>query len=195
MVFTQIKSFTLSGGGASIRAGAASDRPASYGEVISASGASGDPTQDFPANSFFNIYVDVILPGLGAGGGSLTLINNTPLLVENPGITSFPPKVVYIHGNPTAVPLVFQSDDPALGAHAGDTFGILTLAGHGVGFDQNNAADGKQFENEVAAETEMAVDQQYGGWAPGLTVASPEPAALSLMLLGAIGLLRRNRPA
>ena len=83
-MFTQIHSFNLSGGGASVRAGLASDRPASYGEVISNSGNSGDPSQDFPANSFFNIFVDVTLPGLGVGGSSLTLINNTPLLVENP---------------------------------------------------------------------------------------------------------------
>jgi hypothetical protein len=76
------------------------------------------------------------------------------LLVQSESITSFPPTVLYIHGNSSAVPLYFYADIPAIGIHRGDLFGQLTVAGHGVGFTE---ADVPEFE---AAETEA--EQQRG---------------------------------
>ena len=150
-VHTFIESIHLTGSGFEVRAGSQAPlRPLSAGEVESLSGNSGDPTQDFPANSFFDVFVQVEVPGLG-GFPKVELVNVEPLLVESESITTFPPKVLYIHGNSSAVPLYFYSDIPILGVHRGDLFGQLTLAGHGVGFRESDVAE---FE---AAETESEV--------------------------------------
>ncbi len=147
-VHTFIESIHLTGSGFEVRAGnTAPLRPLSAGEVESLSGNSGDPAQDFPANSFFNVFVQVNVPGL-AGFPQVELVNVDPLLVESDSIGSFPPKVLYIHGNSSAVPMYFNIDIPAVGIHRGDLFGQLTLAGHGVGFREEDVAE---FE---AAETE-----------------------------------------
>ena len=58
--------------------------------------SSGKPNKDFSARSYFDVYVDVDLPGLG------TLYNKDPLLIENDLISGFPPTVVYIHGDRNA---------------------------------------------------------------------------------------------
>ena len=150
-VHTFIESIHLTGSGFEVRAGnQAPLRPLSAGEVESLSGNSGDPTQDFPANSFFDVFVQVEVPG-PAGPPNIELVNVDPLLVESESITSFPPKVLYVHGNSSAVPLYFYTDIPVLGVHRGDLFGQLTLAGHGVGFRESDVAE---FE---AAETESEV--------------------------------------
>jgi hypothetical protein len=147
-VHTFIKSLHLSGGGFEVKAGnQAPLRPISAGEVESLSGNSGDPTRDFPASSFFDVFVEVDVPALG-GFPKVQLANVDPLLVQSESITSFPPTVLYIHGNSSAVPLYFYAAIPAVGIHRGDLFGQLTLAGHGVGFTE---ADVPEFE---AAETE-----------------------------------------
>jgi hypothetical protein len=150
-VHTFIESIHLTGSGFEVRAGSQAPlRPLSAGEVESLSGNSGDPTQDFPANSFFDVFVQVDVPG-PAGPPNIELVNVDPLLVESESITSFPPKVLYIHGNTSAVPLYFYSDISILGVHRGDLFGQLTLAGHGVGFRESDVAE---FE---AAEAESEV--------------------------------------
>jgi len=147
-VHTFIESIHLTGGGFEVKAGnQAPRRPLSAGEVESLSGNSGDPTQDFPATSFFDVFVDVVVPALG-GFPSVQLVNVDPLLVQSESITSFPPTVLYVHGNSSAVPLYFYEDLPAVGIRRGDLFGQLTLAGHGVGFTESDVAE---FE---AAETE-----------------------------------------
>lgn len=147
-VHTFIESIHLTGSGFEVRAGnRAPLRPLSAGEVESLSGNSGDPSQDFPANSFFDVFVQVDVPSLG-GFPKIELVNVDPLVVESDSITSFPPTVLYIHGNSSAVPLYFNADIPAIGIHRGDLFGQLTLAGHGVGFRPEDTA---QFE---AAESE-----------------------------------------
>lgn len=84
----------------------------SYGEV-EANGAT-----DFPAESFFQVYVEIDTP-FG------TLRNIDPLLVYNPAINSMPPSVVYIHGLTPAVNVFFKG-----GPNHGRRFGILRLAGH-----------------------------------------------------------------
>jgi hypothetical protein len=147
-VHTGIESIHLRGSGFEVKAGhQAPLRPFSVGEVESLSGNSGDPAQDFPASSFFDVFVEVDVPALG-GFPPVELVNVDPLLVENESISSFPPTVLYIHGNSSAVPLYFYADIPAFGIRRGDLFGQLDLAGHGVGFRESDVA---QFE---AAETE-----------------------------------------
>lgn len=93
---------------------------------------------DFPARSFFDVFVEVNLPaipGTASGGafpaGGAVLYNDLPLIVSNTNVTSLPPQVVYIHGESTAVPLKFR-DNNAPYWNAGDIFGYLVLAGHGT---------------------------------------------------------------
>jgi hypothetical protein len=165
-VHTEVRSLNMTGNGA-VRAGiAAPNVPPSYGEVESLSGASGDPYWDFPAKSFFDVFVDVDLPGAGAIP-PFTVTNTQPLVIQNNNLTTFPPQVIYVHGNSSAVPCAFTTDVPAIGAHAGDIFGILLLAGHGINF---NPADIGKFQAAVSQMTEEPVAPQYYTWAPGLNV-------------------------
>ncbi len=135
-VHTRIADFNLAGMGGlvTVRAGdAAPGQPTSPGEVQSLSGASGDPGQDFPAESFFDVFVEVDLPPLGGFPGG-TLFNQEPLLVINDSLPAFPPHVVYIHGQTPAVPVLFLQNDPNGAWLAGDLFGWLSLAGHGMNY-------------------------------------------------------------
>jgi hypothetical protein len=246
MAFTQIASMDLSGqlgatgavivpaagvvgGGPSIMvtAGAAANDPnlpASNGEVVSVAGmggSSGTAANDFPARSFFDVFVDVTLP-LGPGGSNQVFTNATvgsttgdPLIIMNSGITSFPPVVVYTHsGNGTAVPILFQTDDTAVfgpTATAGAVFGILTLAGHGQGYggdppvDENTGlpATEANFEAMYSQLTPLpvAAGSPYVGWGgtDPVTVL-PEPSTVSLLVIAglaaaALRLRRRCRIA
>jgi hypothetical protein len=150
-VHTYIESIHLTGSGFEVKAGRQAPlRPISAGEVESLSGNSDEPAQDFPANSFFDVFVQVDVPSLG-GFPKIELVNVDPLLVQSTSITAFPPTVLYIHGNSSAVPLYFNTDLLPIGVHRGDLFGQLTLAGHGVGFTE---ADVPEFEAaEAEAET------------------------------------------
>ncbi len=150
-VHTFIESIHLTGSGFEVRAGnQAPLRPVSAGEVESLSDNSGDPTRDFPATSFFNVFVEVDVPALGTFP-KVELVNVDPLLVQNTSIDTFPPTVLYIHGNSSAVPLYFNTDIRVFGVHRGDLFGQLTFAGHGVGFRESDV------EAFKAAETEAEV--------------------------------------
>jgi hypothetical protein len=96
---------------------------------------------DFPAQSFFNMFVRVNLPqspGSVAGyvfpstGAVLYNDASQPLIVENLSLTNLPPTVVYTHSaQSTAVPIKFLTSNPPYWT-AGEVFGYLTLAGHGV---------------------------------------------------------------
>lgn len=220
-VFTQINTFNLASGGFGVLAGAAAQAavpgtPNSIGEVVSnATGANiGQPASDFPAKSFFDIFVDVEVPGLG---GSLT--NSSPLYVENPAITSFPPVVIYTHGNSSAVPLELGAGN-VFGEPAGTVFGLMTLAGHGAGYGQNGSSTGQTDENngqtpdasnfENDYDTELATpsdlmplpDVDYT--TPGFGTSNeetwsdyvpdvPEPSSLSLLAVGMVAAGLRNR--
>jgi ribosomal protein L35AE/L33A len=178
-VHTELRSMNMTsggsgvggGGGFAVRAGiAAPGALPSYGEVESLSGASGDAYWDFPAKSFFDIFVQVDFP---AGGGiptGFTVTNQVPLVVQNNNLTTFPPNVVYVHGNTTAVPVYFTNDVPAIGAHAGDVFGIILLAGHGVNINPSNTTQVAQFQTAVSEMTPEPVAPQYASWAVGLNV-------------------------
>ncbi len=113
--------------GAAVRAGVAAPlQPPSAGEIEALANFS-----CFPAQSFFNVYVEVDLAAGGNGGfAGATLYNMDPLIVDHGLITKFPPKVVYIHDNPEAVKVYDRATD--------SLFGWLILAGHGVDFDANN---------------------------------------------------------
>ena len=118
----------------------------------------GSAANDFPARSFFNAFVQVDLPG-GGPLPAIQLVNVDPLLVEQTNIFAFPPRIVYQHGNSTAVSVYFNTDatipDPTTGTSIhvprGTLFGQLTLAGHGVGF---NSSEIEAFQAEI--ENEMA---------------------------------------
>lgn len=119
--------------GAAVRAGTAFDLCLSPGEVESKSGNSGDPALDFPARSFFNVYVEVDIPGLG-GVAVATLFNKcpeNPLVLESDDLQMFPPTVVYTHDKSTQVNLRFKDDNPRFW-HKNDVFGKLRVAGHSL---------------------------------------------------------------
>ena len=121
-VLTEIKSFILS----SVTSGCTDSRiptvplawpmvragtfagvtPRSLG-IVQANGAT-----DFPARSFFDIFVNVNLPPLPGTvsaaaflGTGAVLYNDSPLIISNLNLLALPPQVVYIHGGTTAVPL------------------------------------------------------------------------------------------
>jgi len=138
--------------GFSVKAGMqAPARPVSAGEV-----EAGSALSDFPARSFFNVFVVVDLP---AGGllPPIQLVNIDPLLVEQTNVFSFPPRIIYQHGNSTAVSMYFNTDvtipDPIGGTNIAVTRGTLfvqlTLAWHGAGFGQ---AEVEAFQAEIENE-------------------------------------------
>jgi len=198
-VFTQINSFTLANGGTSVTAGsAAANQPRSVGEVVSnATGAGlGNPANDFPARSFFDVFVDVNVPGVGT-----PLVNTTPLLINNNAITGFPPTVIYTHGNSSAVPLEFTAGN-TVGAPTGDVFGVITLAGHGAGYTPGTSGTGTDataFENTYNSELNnptdlMPLPQADASWSTYVPVAMPEPSAavFGIFCIGA-AVMRRTR--
>ncbi len=114
---------------------------------------------DFPARSFFDVFVEVTLPRVPftmadtdfpATGAVLYNDVSNPLLIENLSITNLPPEATYVHGQSTAVPIRFKSAHPPFWA-ADDVLGYLTLAGHGV------------FTNVVTATAPCAAATATGG--------------------------------
>ena len=139
--------------GFSVKAGMlAPTRPVCAGQV-----EGGDALNDFPANSFFNVYVVVDIPG-GGLLPAIQLVNVDPLLVQHTNISYFPPHVVYQHENPAAVPVYFNTNmiihDPNTGQDIpvarGTLFGQLVLAGHGVSF---SSVEVESFQNEFEDES------------------------------------------
>ena len=120
--------------------------PRSIG-IVQENVANGVAPPDFPAHSFFDIFVNVNLPPLPTTvsaaafpGTGAVLYNDSPLIITNLNLGSFPPTVVYIHGETAAVPLKFKVSNPPYWS-AGDTFGYVVLAGHGtITNDCNNTA-------------------------------------------------------
>lgn len=167
-VDTEIRSLKMSnlpgvsGSAVTVRAGVHYNedpfQPVSYfdimtspGKVQSRSGPSNDPTKDFPATSFFNVYVKVdIPPGLCGSNPGFTLYNQDPLKVVNKWLTQFPPRVVYLHDASSIVPILFLADTPAgvtvpVPWHRGEVLGYFLLAGHGVGYG-SSTSDVNEFQ-------------------------------------------------
>lgn len=141
--------------GFAVRAGMdAPTRPVSAGQVVA-----GSATDDFPAKSFFNAYVVVDIPS-GGVLPAIQLVNIDPLLVQHTNVMSFPPRVIYQHGNSSAVSMYLNNEitlpNPKGGTDLhltrGTLFGQLTLAGHGVGFGESET-ESVQVELENETET------------------------------------------
>ncbi|HEX4603160.1 MAG TPA: hypothetical protein VH724_04145 [Candidatus Angelobacter sp.] len=156
-VTTEIRSLKMTSGPLAVRAGAWYNDPntpstpehASPGRVVSRSGPSNDPTRDFLASSFFDVFVRVDIPACGSFPGA-TVNNLVPLIVKNDKLDRFPPRVVYLHDASTIVQIVFVNDKPPLWL-AGDVLGLFLLAGHGVGFT-NSSADLQEFNNFMQSQ-------------------------------------------
>jgi len=122
----------------------------SPGEVVSNTAGGGSP--DFPARSYFDVFVRIDVPGCGGLPASgATLYNQAPLLVSNNNLTSFPPDVVYLHDTSSSVWIYFKDDAPGKWTHD-QVAGYVLLAGHGVGATQGNAKNAEQvtaFRNQV----------------------------------------------
>lgn len=133
----------------------------SPGKVQSRSGPSNDPTRDFPATSFFNVYVKVDIPPNYCGQGSpgFTLYNQDPLKVVNKMLYQFPPKVVYLHDATSIVPILFLADGPPGPSgpmwHRGEVLGYFLLAGHGVGFG-SSPSDVTAFQTFMGSQSDAA---------------------------------------
>lgn len=205
-IHTSINSINLQGGGFSVEAGTGnvnSDRPASLGEVESLQSGS-----DFPARSFFDVFVDITIPN-PFGPGSLTAINSgsdstadttQPLIVEANPINSLPPTVIYTHGVSTPA-LLFFENNPAYGPLQGAALGSMVLTGHGVGFTDGStggAAPGGNngpgaFRSEFSQIVQSQDPADFSRFAPLIT---PEPSTLIFMAAGCgllgLGKLRRR---
>jgi len=141
--------------GYAVRAGVnAPDQPMSPGEIEAGPGVTGM----FPAESFFDVFFEVDLPNLGS------LYNVEPLLVENAGITCFPPHVVYVTQHTSPVSLLFKADDSQVPSrwHRGDRFGWLVLLGHGQNYDPGPVANkgGIRASADPFADFEQFVNSQ-----------------------------------
>lgn len=119
-VHTEITELNMTGGGYAVRL---NPNRRSMGEVESKNEGI-FPEGGFPAESFFNVFVeiDVIVPDLG----KKTLFNKYPLIIQNGNLLRFPPEVVYVHGASNAV-AVYDKDNPK-----GPPIAGLVLAGHGL---------------------------------------------------------------
>ena len=105
-----------------------------------------DITAGFPANSYWNMYVNAFIPSgpltdVPAGGFYLyndpndAIFGPQPLIVQNAAVDALPPSPIYIHGGTLyAVPVKFlNAGSDASGTitwAAGETFGQLLLSGH-----------------------------------------------------------------
>ncbi len=123
-VHTQIISFNLTDNGTAnaVRAGAdALEQPRSIGEVKSLT----EDGDDFPANSFFNVFVEVDVDINEDNIIDITLYNTQPLLIQGE-LEGFPPNVLYVHGGTENRVVMYDKA-------TNERKGVLKLAGHGVG--------------------------------------------------------------
>jgi hypothetical protein len=165
MVVTSMESLDMSTTGVQVLAGSATDSalniPESFGMVQSTAAT------DFPAQSFFDIFVEIKLT---SGGNTYQLTTDDPLVVANSPyspITSLPPNNLYAHGaSQNAVQVYLQS------ANGPVDIGVIELAQHAIG--------------PVA----VSYYQSLPGGLQGSVDAGavPEPSTWSMLLLGFAGL-------
>ena len=114
---------------------AASDQPASVGEVQSLSGTQ-NPANDFPAQSFFDIFCDVTIPTAGTFYNSAPAITsyNTPL--TGTASTGYGPYAVQLFGHTSisTVTVYARTDNSNAGWSAGDAIGTLQLLPYGASY-------------------------------------------------------------
>jgi len=127
-VHTQMLSLNMRNGLNAVRAGsAAPSQPRSIGEVESQSPPDGPG--GFPAESFFNLYVEVDMDFDGQEV-DFTLLNHVtePLVVLGTGLTKFPPKLIYTHSaTEWAAPFYRKGGGNEVVAY-------ITMAGHGISY-------------------------------------------------------------
>jgi hypothetical protein len=113
------------------------------------------PPDDFPAESFFNMFVEVDLDWAPGGGPEMTVYNDSiPLTVYNSKLEGFPPQVIYVHGGSMGAAPVRDVETDKL-------VGWIVLAGHGVGGE-----GGSCWERELFAE-------QLRGMLPKILITEP----------------------
>lgn len=133
-----------------VRAGsAAPDQPRSIGEVESIADGG------FPADGFFNMYVEIDIDLDNDGIVDITVFNKGGeeypsypdfggdfFVLETTNLNDFPPtKAVYAHNaNRWAIP-VYNKSEPSVGP-----VGWLRMASHGVGFDIEPTSGVNEFE-------------------------------------------------
>lgn len=126
----------------------------SIGEVESGNTAAGD----FPAESFFNLFVQVDFD-LGSGQ-VMTLFNPDPLLIQNSNLNKFPPEVLYVHGvTESAVP-VHQWDITKFDG-VGQRMGWIVLAGHGVGYVEINPQAAPAFTDGISSDSISSGEERF----------------------------------
>ncbi len=175
-VHTELRAMNLTGFGAYVKAGPTAGLPVNAGEVESKS-LTPVPALDFPAESFFDVFVEVnypmsLCPALGA---DLILKNTSALLVYNSNLVEFPPKVIYIHGNTNAVPVYFRDNNSPKWT-AGSLLGWLVLAGHGAGYAISNPTDVANFDQYMTQVPEMPMAMATG---VGGVAEQPDATTLS----------------
>ncbi len=129
-VHTQMRMLNMTGGGVTVSLDPGTISP---GEVDSHS-SSGNPANDFPARSFFDIYVRIVLPHCGTFPGAMVHNrHNEPIKVQNADdLHSLPPGgIVYVHDESSAVPIRFVSNNGKLW-HQDEPLGCIVFAGHGL---------------------------------------------------------------
>ena len=153
---TEIRELSMSNAdGVAIRAGTGLGLPLNPGEMESLSGASGDSELDFPAQSFFDVFLEIDLPET-AEHPVVTIYNSDPLLLINNAI-EFPSRMIYVTGNDSAIPLYYRDSHPDGDWSADDLFGWLTTAAIGVDFDPDNPDDAREFEDEALKLSDLPI--------------------------------------
>jgi len=131
-VYTRINSLNATGNGFTLLAGsAASDQPASVGEAQSISGTQ-IPANDFPARSFFDIFVDVTIPTAGTFYNTAPAITSydTPL-TGTAGAGAGPYAIqLFQHTYITTATVYARTDNQNIWS-AGDAIGTLQLIPYG----------------------------------------------------------------
>lgn len=153
------------------------------------------PCNDFPAQSFFDVFADLTLPGLG------TFSNTAPLVVQStlPTPGALPPKVLYTHGQSSSVGIFADTNEgPGNSILMGDQIGTFVLTGHGVSFQntpQDQSLFGEDLEAEIAADNQLNSEEQ--SFLSNQIIADdnvvPEPSTLVLLFSGAASLLARKK--
>jgi hypothetical protein len=148
-------------------------------------------SSDFPANSFFDVFADVSIPGLG------TFSNSTALVVQNSAIAALPPVAIYTHGQSSSVSLIADGNFGNGLITQGDQLGTFVLTGHGQQY--NKAAVSEQLfgmQLEAAVNSDSALNTEEQNFIDGQIVAddiAPEPSSFVLLFSGAACLLGLRR--
>jgi PEP-CTERM motif len=178
-VYTQVQLFNLTNGmGTSVLAGSSASSapvavPNSDGQVQAMTNMG-----DFPAQSFFDIFVDIQVPLPGMGTINLENVDNgpmgsnVPLVVEAMGVTTLPPMVLYTHSTSSSTVPIVIACPPASPPPCGEVFGTINLAAHGVGYT-DTPADIMMFNQQF---------RELGGY------VAPEPSTWAMMAIGFAGL-------